>query len=105
MDKLDKKVMERHAQELADLQRRQSSADASNGAPAADVTQLADNLYDTKLSAGSEKVSKTLLGPLQHPVTTLVTHLQKTCAKELQMPPSGSQQQMWGWLTACVTPS
>lgn len=55
MDKLDKEIADRHAQEVADLQRRQSSTEASNG-PEAIVMQLADSLYDTKLSAGSEKV-------------------------------------------------
>ena len=55
VDKLDEEIANRHAQELADLQRRQSSTEASNG-PEADVMQLADSLYDTKLSAGAEKV-------------------------------------------------
>lgn len=56
IEKLDKGVSERHAQELADLQRRQSTAGASS-APPTDVMQLADSLYDTKLSAGAEKVT------------------------------------------------
>ncbi|CAL5229542.1 g12889 [Coccomyxa viridis] len=56
IEKLDKGVSERHAQELADLQRRQSTAGASS-APPTDVMQLADSLYDTKLSAGAEKAA------------------------------------------------
>ena len=55
VEKLDREVAGRHVQELADLQRRQPTAGASSAHPA-DVMQLADSLYDTKLSAGAEKV-------------------------------------------------
>ena len=55
IEKLDKEIAERHAQEIADLQGRQPTAGASS-APQTDVMQLADSLYDTKLSAGAEKV-------------------------------------------------
>ena len=65
MEKLDKEVAERHAQELADLQKRQSLAGASP-APPAYVMQLADSLYDTKLSAGADKVPLLVVFP-SHP--------------------------------------
>ena len=55
VEKLDMEIAERHAQEVADLRRRQPSAGNSN-APPANVMELADSLYDTKLSAGAEKV-------------------------------------------------
>ncbi len=73
MDQLDRKIAERHAQELADLERRQSSAGASDGGPAADVMQLANTLYDTRVSAAVQKVSKALLDLPEHPETTLAT--------------------------------
>ena len=56
VDKLDKDIAERHTQEVEELQRRQPDAGTSS-APPVDVMQLADSLYDTKLSAGAEKVS------------------------------------------------
>ena len=54
IDKLDKEILDRHAQELADLQTRQTHEEASHDSPA-DVMHLADSLYDTKLSAGTQK--------------------------------------------------
>ena len=54
VDKLDKEILDRHAQELADLQTRQTHEEASHDSPA-DVMHLADSLYDTKLSAGTQK--------------------------------------------------
>ena len=54
VDKLDKGILDRHAQELADLQTRQVHEEALHDGPA-DVMHLADSLYDTKLSAGALK--------------------------------------------------
>ena len=54
IDKLDKGILDRHAQEHADLQTRQTHEEASHDSPA-DVMHLADSLYDTKLSARTQK--------------------------------------------------
>ena len=61
VDRLDKGILDRHAQELADLQMRQVHEEASHDGPA-DVMHLADSLYDTKLSAGPQKAR--LPGPI-----------------------------------------
>ena len=54
VDKLDKDILDRHAQELADLQMRHAHVEALDDGPA-DIMHLADSLYDTKLSAGAQK--------------------------------------------------
>ena len=53
IEKLDKEISDRHAAELAGLEKRL----AAESSPGDETVQLAESLYETKLNNGQERVS------------------------------------------------
>jgi hypothetical protein len=64
VDKLDKEISDRHADELAALEKRLASSGEAGGEA---TSQLAYSLYETKLTNGTSKVT------LQGSQTPLIT--------------------------------